>query len=57
MPNASKYLSLLKQKIYVFMLFDINYYNVHYYTNYYVNYMQLAMIAIKMKVKSTLASY
>lgn len=57
MPNASKYLLLLKQKMYVFMLFDINCYNVSYYTNHYVNYMHLAVIAIKMKVKSTLTSY
>ena len=39
------------------MLFDINYSNVNYYTNNYVNYMQFAMIALKMKGKSTLASY
>lgn len=57
MPNASSYLPLPKQKIYIFMLFDINYSNVNYYTNYYVNYMQFAMIAMKMKGKSTLASY
>lgn len=36
------------------MLFDINYSNVNYYTNYYVNYMQFAMIALKMKGKSIL---
>lgn len=39
------------------MLFYINYSNVNYYNNYYVNYMQFAMIALKMKGKSTLASY
>jgi len=54
MPIASRYLSLLNQKIYLFMLFDINYSNVNYYTNYYVNYMQFAMIVMKMKGKSTL---